>query len=170
MLSKQMLYNLENSSAIRKMFIEGQELAARVGAENVYDFSLGNPVAPVPQAFTDALIETIQSEDSLTLHGYMNNEGYPEVRQAVADNLNKRFDLGLTHENIIMTVGAAGAINVIFKAILDIEDDVIVFRPYFGEYRSYVSNFHGRVVEVDPLLPSFQPDLADFERKIDART
>ena len=145
-------------------------MAARVGAENVYDFSLGNPVAPVPQAFTDALIETIQSEDSLTLHGYMNNEGYPEVRQAVADNLNKRFDLGLTHENIIMTVGAAGAINVIFKAILDIEDDVIVFRPYFGEYRSYVSNFHGRVVEVDPQQPSFQPDLADFERKIDART
>ena len=87
MLSKQMLYNLENSSAIRKMFIEGQELAQKVGAENVFDFSLGNPVAPVPKAFNDALIEIIQNENSLTLHGYTNNAGYPEVRKAVADHL-----------------------------------------------------------------------------------
>lgn len=170
MLSKQMLYNLENSSAIRQMFIEGQEMAARVGAENVFDFSLGNPVAPVPEAFTNALIDLIKSEDSLNLHGYMNNAGYPEVRQAVAEHLNRRFGLDLTFENIIMTVGAAGAINIVFKAILDVEDDVVVFRPYFGEYRSYVSNWHGRIVEVDPKLPSFQPDLTDFERKIDPRT
>ena len=170
MLSKQMIYNLENSSAIRKMFIEGQELAERVGAENVYDFSLGNPVAPVPPEFNQALVELVQSEDSLSLHGYMNNAGYPEVRQAVADHLNRRYGQALTYENIVMTVGAAGAINIVFKAILDVEDDVVVFRPYFGEYRSYISNWHGRVVEVDPQLPSFQPDLADFERKIDART
>ena len=121
MLSKQMLYNLENSSAIRQMFIEGQELAARVGAENVYDFSLGNPAAPVPEAFTQALLDIIQTEDSLTLHGYMNNAGYPEVRQAVADSLNRRFGLSLGMENIIMTNGAAGAINIVFKAILDVE-------------------------------------------------
>lgn len=170
MLSKQMLYNLENSSAIRQMFIEGQELAARVGAENVYDFSLGNPAAPVPEAFTQALLDIIQTEDSLTLHGYMNNAGFPEVRQAVADSLNRRFGLALGMRNIIMTNGAAGAINIVFKAILDVEDDVVVFRPYFGEYRSYVSNWHAHCVEVDPLLPSFQPDLEDFERKIDERT
>ena len=170
MLSKQMLYNLENSSAIRKMFIEGQELAQKVGAENVFDFSLGNPVAPVPKAFNDALIEIIQNENSLTLHGYTNNAGYPEVRKAVADHLNREFGLGLTEENVVMTVGAAGAINIVFKAILDIEDDVVVFRPYFGEYRSYASNWHARVVEVDPQLPSFQPDLEDFARKVDART
>lgn len=170
MLSKQMLYNLENSSAIRKMFIEGQEMAARVGKENVFDFSLGNPVAPVPEAFTHALMELLQHENSLSLHGYMNNAGYPEVRQAVAEHLNRRFGLDLTYENIIMTVGAAGAINIVFKAILDVEDDVVVFRPYFGEYRSYVSNWHGRTIEVDPVLPSFQPDLEDFARKVDART
>ena len=170
MLSKQMLYNLENSSAIRKMFVEGQELAQKVGAENVFDFSLGNPVAPVPKAFNDALIEIIQNENSLTLHGYTNNAGYPEVRKAVADHLNREFDLGLTEENVIMTVGAAGAINIAFKAILDIDDNVVVFRPYFGEYRSYASNFHAQIVEVDPQLPSFQPDLEDFARKVDART
>ena len=170
MLSKQMLYNLENSSAIRKMFLEGQEMAAKVGAENVFDFSLGNPVAPVPQAFTDALLDIIRSEDSLTLHGYMNNAGYPEVRKAVADHLNRRFDLGLTQENVVMTVGAAGAINIVFKAILDIDDEVVVFRPYFGEYRSYASNWHAKIVEVDPQLPRFQPDLEDLGRKITPRT
>ena len=100
MLSKQMIYNLENSSAIRKMFIEGQELAERVGAENVYDFSLGNPVAPVPPEFNQALVKLVQSEDSLSLHGYMNNAGYPEVRQAVADHLNRRYGQKLTYENI----------------------------------------------------------------------
>ena len=170
MLSKQILYNLENSSAIRKMFIEAQELAAQIGAENVCDFSLGNPVAPVPQAFTDALQQLIRTEDSLALHGYMNNAGYPEVRQAVAENLNRRFGTELSWQHIVMTVGAAGAINIVFKAILDIEDEIVVFRPYFGEYRSYASNWHARVVEVDPLIPSFQPDLQDFACKLGPHT
>lgn len=170
MLSKQMIFNLKNSSAIRKMFVEGQELAAKIGAENVFDFSLGNPAAPVPEAFTQALTDVIREEDSMTLHGYMNNAGYPEVRQAVADHLNKEHGLKLDARNIVMTCGAAGGLNIIFKSIVDIEDDIIVFRPYFGEYRSYASNWHAHVVEVDPLLPSLQPDLADFERKIDART
>ena len=170
MLSKQMIFNLKNSSAIRKMFVEGQELAAKIGAENVFDFSLGNPAAPVPEAFTNALTDVIREEDSMTLHGYMNNAGYPEVRQAVADHLNREHGLKLDARNIVMTCGAAGGLNIIFKSIVDIEDDIIVFRPYFGEYRSYASNWHAHVVEVDPLLPSLQPDLADFERKIDART
>ncbi len=170
MLSKQMLFNLKNSSAIRRMFIEGQELAQEIGAENVFDFSLGNPVAPVPEAFTKALLDVIREEDSLSLHGYMNNAGYPEVRQAIAERLNGRFGLKLDFQNIVMSCGAAGGINIIFKTILDIEDAVVLFRPYFGEYRSYISNWHGQAVEVDPLLPSFQPDLEDFDRKVDART
>lgn len=170
MLSKQMKYNLENSSAIRKMFIEGQALAERIGKENVFDFSLGNPVAPVPEAFTKALQEAIATEDSLTLHGYTNNAGYPEARKAVADSLNRRFGQNLTSDNVVMTVGAAGAINIVFKSILDIDDNVAVLRPYFGEYRSYASNFHAHVVEIDPVLPSFMPDLQDMERKINERT
>lgn len=170
MLSKQMQYNLENSSAIRKMFIEGQELAARIGRENVFDFSLGNPVAPVPQSFHDALVDAISNTGSLELHGYTNNAGYPEVRQAVADSFNRRFAAGLTMDNVVMTVGAAGAINIVLKSILDIGDNVAVLRPYFGEYRSYVSNFSGQIVEVDPELPSFQPNLSDFAAKINERT
>lgn len=170
MLSKQILYNLENSSAIRKMFIEAQELAKEIGPENVCDFSLGNPIAPVPERFSQALIELVQQEDSLALHGYMNNAGYPEVRQAVARSLNRRYGTALGQEHVIMTVGAAGAINIVMKAVLDLEDEVIVFRPYFGEYRSYISNWHARTVEADPLVPSFQPDLQDLARKISPAT
>lgn len=170
MLSKQILYNLEDSSGIRKMFMEAQELAAQIGAENVCDFSLGNPVAPVPEAFSRALVDLVREEDSLALHGYMNNAGYPEVRRAVADNLNRRFGTAFTQDHIIMTVGAAGAINIVFKAILDPGDEVAVFRPYFGEYRSYVSNWYSKIIEIDPVLPDFQPDLNDFERKITPRT
>lgn len=170
MLSKQILHNVENSSIIRKLFIEGHELAARVGAENVCDFSLGNPVTPVPQAFSDTIIDLVQTEDSLSLHGYMDNAGYPEVRQAVAENLNKRFGTDFGYMNVIMTVGAASAINVVFKTILNIDDEVIVFAPYFGEYDNYIGNWYGKPVRVRPNPPTFQPDLEDFERKITPRT
>ena len=170
MLSKQIQFNLQDSSEIRKMFIEAQALAEKIGAEKVCDFSLGNPAAPVPECFSQALTDLVQEEDPLALHGYMNNAGYPSVRNTIAQSLNRRYGTALTQEHIIMTVGAAGAINIVFKAILDIEDEVIVFRPYFGEYRSYISNWHARTVEVDPLIPSFQPDLADFEAKITPST
>lgn len=170
MLSKQMLHDLENFPAAPKKSIEGQCMAESADTEGICDFSLDEPAAPVPQAFTDALLDSITSENSLALHGYMNNAGYPEVRQAIAEHLNKRFGLDLDFENIVMTVGAAGAIQIVFKTILDVEDDVVVFRPYCREYRSYISNWHGRVVEVDPLLPSLQPDLEDLARKVDART
>lgn len=170
MYSKQIRYNMENSSAIRQMFLEAQELAAQIGAENVCDFSLGNPVAPVPDRFSQALVDLVRQEDSLALHGYTNNAGYPEVRQAIAEHLDRRYGLTLTAGNIVMTVGAAGAINIVMKAVLDPGDEVAVFRPYFGEYRSYASNWYANVVEVDPLLPSFQPDLADLERKLTPRT
>lgn len=170
MLSKQIVYNLENSSGIRKMFLEGQEMAARVGADNMCDFSLGNPVAPVPAAFSRALVDLVREEDSLALHGYMNNAGFPEVRAAVAQSINARCGTDFSARNIVMTVGAAGAINIVFKAILDIGDEVVVFRPYFGEYRSYASNWHANLVEVDPVLPTFQPDLDDFARKLTPRT
>ena len=170
MLSKQMRNNMQNSSAIRQMFVEGQELAAKVGPENVFDFSLGNPAAPVPDAFNQAIVDLVREEDSLSLHGYMNNAGYPDVRQAVAEHLNRRYGQSLTAENILMTVGAAGGLNVICKAVLDPGDAIAVFRPYFGEYRSYASNWYARVIEVDPQLPSFQPDLEDLAGKIDETT
>lgn len=170
MVSKQILNDIQNSSAIRAMFVEGKELAAKIGADNVYDFSLGNPSTPVPDAFTKALKDIIDTEDSLSLHGYMDNTGYPEVKQQVAESLNHRFGTDFSMKNIIMTVGAAGAINVILKTLIDIDDELIVFAPYFTEYRNYIGNWRGKLVTVDPDYTTFQPDFEDLRRKITPKT
>ncbi len=170
MVSKQILEDISNSSAIRAMFTEGQELAKQVGAENVYDFSLGNPCTPVPEAYTQAMLDIIKEEDSMALHGYMDNTGYPQVRKAVADNLNQRFDTSFDTRNIIMTVGAAGAINVIMKVLFDPGDELMVFAPYFTEYRNYCGNWHGVLTVVKPDYETFLPDFEDMECKLTPKT
>ena len=175
MVSKKIQKALEGSSAIRAMFVEGKEMAARYGAENVYDFSLGNPVTPAPAALNEAIRELLDESDrtpgsSLALHGYMENAGYDEVRAVIADNLNRRFGTRFSARNLIMTVGAAGGLNIIFKTILDPGDEVLVFAPFFGEYRQYADNFDAKLVVVQPDFSTFQPDQADFERKITAKT
>lgn len=171
MISKKMEGMVANSSAIRAMFEEGNRLAKLYGAENVYDFSLGNPNVPAPEAVKSAIIELLNEEDSLVLHGYTNsNAGYEDVRQAVAESLNERFGTAFAAKNITMTVGAAGGLNVILKTLLNPGDEVIVFAPYFGEYRSYVNNFDGVIVEISPNTVDFQPKLDEFEQKITAKT
>ena len=170
MVSERIRQALAGSSAIRAMFVEGKALAKKVGAENVYDFSLGNPATEAPAAFNQAVKDILDEEDSLIVHGYMDNSGYEDVRQAVAESLNRRFGTHFAYHNIIMTVGAAGGLNIIFKTILDPGSEVIVFAPYFGEYRSYVANFDGKLVEVAPNTVDFQPDMEDFEKKITPKT
>ncbi len=151
MISKQMQQEVAGSSAIRAMFLEGKELAGRIGAENVYDFSLGNPMTPVPECYNQAIIEAVRTESSMELHGYMDNAGYEKTRQAVADNLNQRFGTEFEAKHIVMTVGAAGALNVVFKTILDPGDEVLALAPYFGEYRGYVANHQGVLREVSQI-------------------
>lgn len=170
MISKKIEKALQGSSAIRAMFVEGKAMAEKYGAENVYDFSLGNPATPAPAALNQSIRELLDEMDSLELHGYMENEGYQDVRTAIAENLNKRFGTKFCFKNIVMTVGAAGALNIIFKTILDPGDEVIVFAPFFGEYRQYAANFDAQIVTVNPNLETFQPDMADFEAKITAKT
>lgn len=170
MISKQMQQEIAGSSAIRAMFLEGKELARQVGAENVYDFSLGNPMTPVPDCYNQAIVRAVQTESSLELHGYMDNAGYPETRQAVARSLNRRFGTEFEKEHIVMTVGAAGALNVVLKTILDAGDEVLALAPYFGEYRGYAANHQGILREVKPDIPTFQPDFADLEAKITEKT
>lgn len=170
MISKKIQQAMAGGSAIRAMFTEGNEMAAKYGAENVYDFSLGNPATPAPEQFNQAVKDILDETDSLVVHGYMANAGYDDVRQAVAENLNTRFGTHFDSHNITMTVGAAGGLNIIFKTILNPGDEVLVFAPYFGEYRSYAANFDAVVVEVTPNLDTFMPDLADFEQKITKRT
>lgn len=170
MIAEKMKSYVENSSVIRAMFEEGAKMAAVYGAENVYDFSLGNPNVAAPVQVRQAIEEIITGEDPVMVHGYMSNAGFEDVRSAVAASLNRRFQTTFHEENIIMTVGAAGGMNVIFRTILNPGDEVLTFAPYFGEYRAYVSNYDGILKAVEPDTQSFQPDLEKFERMITART
>lgn len=176
MVSKRIQKALLGNSAIRAMFVEGKAMAEKYGAENVYDFSLGNPATPAPAALNNSIRDLLDEADkkgasgSLELHGYMENAGYKDVREAIAENLNKRFGTAFDGQNIVMTVGAAGGLNIIFKTILDPGDEVIVFAPFFGEYRQYAANFDAGIVTVNPDLRTFQPDLADFAAKITEKT
>lgn len=171
MISNKMENMVANSSAIRAMFEEGNRLAKIYGPENVYDFSLGNPNVPAPESIKQAIIEIVQEENPIKLHGYTNsNAGYSEVRQAVAESLNQRFGTSFGERNITMTVGAAGGLNVALKVLLNPGDEVIVFAPYFGEYRSYTNNFDGVLVEISPNTETFQPKLDEFAEKITEKT
>lgn len=171
MIAEKMKGMVANSSAIRAMFEEGNRLAGIYGAENVYDFSLGNPNVAAPKAVKQAILELLEEEDPVVLHGYTNsNSGYADVREAVAESLNERFGTAFEGKNIVMTVGAAGGLNVILKTLLNPGDEVIVFAPYFGEYRSYTNNYDGVLVEISPNTVDFQPKLDEFEEKITAKT
>ena len=170
MIAKKMVKYVEGSSVIRAMFEEGKKMAAKYGAENVYDFSLGNPSTLPPKEVNEAIIDIASNEDPNRLHGYMNNSGFEDVREAIAQSLNKRFDTHFSQKNILMTVGAAGGLNVILKSIIDPEDEVIAFAPYFGEYNNYVANFDGKIVAVSPNPPSFQPNIKEFAEKITPKT
>ena len=170
MIADSMVSLVKNSSVIRAMFEEGNRLAKLYGAENVYDFSLGNPNVPAPAEVNEAVKDIVDNEESTFIHGYMSNAGYEDVRQAVAESINKKFDTAFSAKNIIMTVGAAGGLNVILKTLLNPGDEVIAIAPYFGEYNSYVSNFDGKLVVVSPNTETFQPNLTELEEKLTART
>ncbi len=170
MISKKIKDVMQSGSAIRAMFEEGKRLAQIYGKENVYDFSLGNPSVPAPKAVNEAIKQIAQDTDALALHGYMLNSGFESVRGTIADSLNSRFDTAFTFKNIIMTVGAAGGLNVALKSIINDGDEVVVFAPYFGEYNNYVANVGGKIVVVPPNPPTFQPDLSALKTLIGERT
>ena len=169
-IAESMVGLVKGSSVIRKMFEEGNRLAKIYGAENVYDFSLGNPNVSAPAEVNEAIKDIVDNEESTFVHGYMSNSGYEDVREAIAKSLNKRFDTHFNFSNIIMTVGAAGGLNTIFKTILNPGDEVITFAPFFGEYRNYAGNFGGKLVVVSPNTVDFQPKLDEFEQKITPKT
>lgn len=166
MISKKMIDYVKSSSVIRAMFEEGNRLASIYGKDNVYDFSLGNPNVEPPKEINQAIIDIIQNEEANFVHGYMNNSGYEGVRDTIVKSINRKFDTSFEQENIIMTVGAAGGLNVILKTLLDEKDEVIVFAPFFGEYRNYVKNYDGELVVISPNTETFQPNLVEFEKKI----
>ncbi|MCD7736193.1 MAG: pyridoxal phosphate-dependent aminotransferase [Lachnospiraceae bacterium] len=170
MISAKMRPFLENNSAIRMMFEEGKKMAELYGADRVYDFSLGNPNVPAPEKLNQAIRDILDEEDSRLVHGYMSNAGFPQVRAAIAENLNRRFGTKFTEKNLIMTVGAGSGLNVALKTLLDPGDEVITFSPYFLEYRAYVTNYDGVLVTVAPDEPTFQINQEEFRARISAKT
>lgn len=170
MIAEKMIPFVRNNSAIRTMFEEGNRLKKQYGADKVYDFSLGNPSVPAPDCVREAIVDLANNEDPVILHGYMNNAGFEDVRETIAQSLNRRFGTDFSAKNLIMTVGAASGLNVILKTVLNPGEEVIVFAPYFLEYGAYVKNYDGKLVEISPDTETFQPDLEELERKITANT
>lgn len=170
MVSEKMKNLVKNGSAIRAMFEDGKIMAEKYGKENIYDFSLGNPSIVPPACVKESIIDIVNNEPEMALHGYMNNAGYEDVRQAVADYTNKMYGTKLGVNNIIMTVGAAGGINVTLKAVVNPGDEIMVIAPYFGEYDNYISNVDGVKVMVNADLERFAINFEDFEKKVSPKT
>lgn len=169
-ISNSMETLVAGSGVIRKLFEEGLQMAEEFGKENVYDFSLGNPASPVPEAVTKAIADVLKENPDSYVHGYMKNAGFDETRKAVADHLNKSFGMGYSAEDIIMTVGAAGAMNCVFRAVLNPGDEVVVFAPFFGEYNSYASNYGGKLVVIPAKTDDFDLNLEKLEENISVNT
>ena len=152
------------------MFEEGKKMAAVYGADHVYDFSLGNPNVPAPAKVKEAVYDILENEDSLMVHGYMSNSGYEDVRGTIAGHLNGLYGTSYSAENLLMIVGAAGGMNVFMKTILNPGDEVITFSPYFTEYRAYVTNYDGILVEIPCDAETFQPDVVALAANVNERT
>ena len=167
MISKEMNKNLSINGGIREAFNEARRQKALYGDENVYDLSIGNPSAPVPRKVTEVLKDFCGKKE--LDHQYMCESGYEEVREKIADHLNQKYNTGYGINNIIMTNGVAGGINIVLRALLNPGDEVLVFRPYYPAYKGFVENWQGKIVEVNPK-EDFQPDFEDLEHKITIRT
>ena len=167
-VAKGIQQQLERSSWIRKMFEEGIRLKAERGAENIFDFTLGNPSEDPPKGVLEAFRRLVE-KNAPGSHGYMPNAGFPAVRQKIAGQLRRDTGVEFTGDLIIMTVGCAGAMNAALKAILDPGDEVMVLMPFFPDYQFYISNHGGRMVSAE-TDKDFSLDVAAIEAKITPKT
>lgn len=167
-ISKKIEDNLKRASFIRAMFEEGERLRKIHGADKVYDFTIGNPSVEPPAAFREEF-KKLALNPIPGMHRYMSNAGYSETRQAVAEVLTEESGLDFTELNIVMTVGAGGALNVVLKTVLDPGDEVIILAPFFVEYKFYIDN-HGGVCKEVPTREDFQLDIEAIESAIGPRT
>ncbi len=170
MISRQMQAMLGQNSVIRAMFEEGERLRAEYGSDKVYDFSLGNPNVPAPPRVEQAMREVIDEEPSVMVHGYMNNAGFPDVRKELALTVSWQAEERYRADQFIMTTGAAAALNILLKTILNPGDEVLSFKPYFSEYKNYVENYGAvlKLVATDP--ETFLPDLDALRAAIGEKT
>lgn len=170
MISNKMKSLVNNNSTIRAMFEEGKRLSDIYGEENVFDYSIGNPNVEPPENIKTIISDILNKEKPNFVHGYMNNSGYEDVRDDISSFLNKKNNLNLTRNNIVMTCGAAGGLNIILKSILNPDEEVITFAPFFGEYKNYVENFDGKLVIVPTNIDTFEPDLDELSKVINSKT
>ncbi len=166
-IADKMVNMVKAASMIRKMFEEGIRMKEIHGADNVFDFSLGNPDVPPPEAVKKTLLELI--DDKSVSHGYMPNTGFPHVRQAVADYLNKEYNVGITSDLIVMTAGAAGALNDTLKALINPGEEILVPAPYFIGYNQYAF-IAGATLKTAASLENFHLDLDAIEAGINEKT
>lgn len=169
MISKEVHENLKNASWIRRMFVEGAKLREQFGDDNVFDYSIGNPYFEPPKSVTDKLKALVLS-DVEGSHRYMDNAGFKDVRAKVAKAVNRDIEKPIGFEHVLMTVGAAGGINVVLRTVLDAGDEVIIFAPYFAEYIFYIRNHNGVPVILKTDEKTFEPDLEAFEKSITDKT
>lgn len=170
MIAKEMYELGAKSSVIREIFEYGKKRKAEVGAENVYDYSLGNPSVPAPASVNNAIRELCDTMNPCDLHGYTSAVGDNETRQAIADNLNSRFGTHFTMNNLYMTCGAAASLCITFRAIAEKDDEIIIFAPYFPEYKVFISAAGATPVEVRCKAEDLTIDLAAFEKAITPNT
>ena len=159
-------------SIIREIFEYSKTRAAEIGAENVYDFSLGNPSVPAPSEVNDTIRELMDTQSSVLLHGYTSAQGDAGVRAAIADSINEKFGVGISPNLIYMTCGAAASLSICLRALVEdgSEDECIVFAPFFTEYRVFIENAGAKIVISQPAEKTLQIDIADFESRINEKT
>lgn len=169
----QKMYGLGSKrSIIREIFEYSKQRGAQIGSDKVFDFSLGNPSVPAPKEVNETINELLATQSSVLLHGYTSAQGDANVRKVIADNINERFNVGITPNHIYMTCGAAASLSICLKSVIEesSQDEVIVFAPFFTEYRVFIENAGGKIVVSQPLEKTFQVDIKDFESKINENT
>ena len=157
-------------SEIREIFEYGNKRKAEIGAENVFDFSIGNPSVPAPKSVDDAIIDLVENFDSVALHGYTSAQGDGKVRETIAQYINNRFKTDITADNIYMTCGAAASLTIVMNAIMQKDDECIVFTPYFPEYGVFLERTGAKLVEVQSEEKTFQIDMNNFEQALTEKT
>ena len=170
MVSEEMYVLGTKKSTIRTIFEFGQKRAAEVGAENVFDFSLGNPNIPAPDFIRDAAVDILMHGDPTEVHGYTIAPGKPAVREVLAADLKRRFGMEVTGKNLFMTAGAAASVTITFKALTEPGDEFVTFAPFFPEYRVFVEACGGKLVVVPAKTDDFQIDLTALERVLTPQT
>ena len=167
----QRMYGLgSRRSVIREIFEYGKQRAAQVGAENVYDFSLGNPSVAPPQAVEDAIAELLQGQDMTALHGYTSAPGDLAVREAIAKHIRESFGVAADAAHIYMTCGAAASLTISLSAVCNAGDEVITFAPYFTEYKVFAETAGAKLIALPSDPHTFQPDLAALEQALTPKT